>query len=211
MGRPRSKVTPLPDGQRFVGTKDAAALLGMSVSTVQKLVETGVLEGWRTQGGHRRIPMSAIERELAKGRDPRAAVGPKVLRLLVVEDNAVMRAAYGQMIRQWGSQVQLSYAKDGAQALLALAQTRPDVLITDLAMQPIDGYLLVQTIRANEQLAGLRIVVVSGVLDGQVPHGFDARTVVYPKPLSFDRLAGYLDAQVQAIALSGTVASSSKW
>jgi excisionase family DNA binding protein len=202
LGRPRSKLTTLAEGQRFVGTKDAAALLGMSVSTVQKLVETGVLEGWRTNGGHRRIPMSAIERELAKGRDVRPEVLAQVLRVLVVEDNAVMRAAYGQMIRQWGSQVQLSYAEDGAQALLALAQTRPDVLITDLVMQPIDGRLLVRTIRANDQLAGLRIVVVSGVLDGREPHGFDARTVVYPKPLSFDRLAGYLDAQVQAIAIS---------
>ena len=202
MGRPRSKLTALSEGQRFVGTKDAAALLGMSVSTVQKLVETGALEAWRTQGGHRRIPMAAIERELAQGRDPRAAVDPQVLRVLVVEDNAVVRAAYGHMIRQWGRQVQLSYAADGAQALLALAQTRPDVLITDLAMSPIDGHLLVQTIRANAQLAGLKIVVVSGVLDRQAPHGFDARTVVYAKPLSFERLAGYLDAQVQALALS---------
>ncbi len=202
MGRPRSKLTTLAEGRRFVGTKDAAALLGISVSTVQKLVETGVLEGWRTNGGHRRIPMSAIERELAKGRDVRPEVLAQVLRVLVVEDNAVMRAAYGQMIRQWGSQVQLSYAEDGAQALLALAQTRPDVLITDLAMQPIDGRLLVRTIRANDQLAGLKIVMVSGVLDGREPHGFDSRTVVYPKPLSFDRLAGYLDAQVQAIAMS---------
>jgi hypothetical protein len=45
----------------------------------------------------------------------------------------------------------------------------------------------------------------SGVLDADRPHGFDARTVVYAKPLSFDRLAGYLDAQVQSFALSGIV------
>ncbi len=202
MGRPRSKVTELLVGQPFVGTKDAAALLGVSVSTVQKLVETGVLQGWRTQGGHRRIPMAAIEGQLAKGRDPRAPVAPRALRLLVVEDNAVVRALYGRMIQQWGSLVHLSYAADGAQALLALAQTQPDVLITDLAMKPIDGHLLVQTIRANEQLAGLKIVVISGVLDARAPHGFDARTVVYSKPLPFERLAGYLDAQVQALALA---------
>lgn len=204
MGRPRSKITEIAGKQKFVGTKDAAALLAVSVSTVQKLVESGVLQAWRTQGGHRRIPMAAIEKELAKGREPRSPVAPKVLRLLVVEDNAVVCAAYARMIQQWGSRVQVTYAADGAQALLMLAQTRPDVLITDLAMKPIDGRLLVKTIRANEQLAHLRVVVVSGVLDEAKPHGFDARTVVYEKPLSFDRLAGYLDAQVQSLALAET-------
>jgi len=202
VGRPRSKITPTADKQKVVGTKDAAALLGVSVSTVQKLVESGVLQAWRTNGGHRRIPMAAIEKELVKSREPRKPVSPHVLRLLVVEDNPVVCAAYAQMIQQWGNQVQVSYAADGAQALLMLAQTRPDVLITDLAMKPIDGRLLVKTIRANEQLAHLRVVVVSGVLDEAKPHGFDARTVVYGKPLSFERLAGFLDAQVQSLALA---------
>jgi excisionase family DNA binding protein len=210
MGRPKSKWSQDagnaagegPGRREFVGTKDAAALLGMSVSSVQKLVESGVLPGWRTQGGHRRIPMEAIKRELAKSRDAHAPAPAQVLRVLVVEDNAVICAAYAKMILQWGGLVEVSYAADGAQALLLLAQTRPDILITDLAMKPIDGRLLVQAIRANEQLAHLRVVVVSGVLDAERPHGFDARTVVYAKPLSFERLAGYLDAQVQSFALS---------
>jgi excisionase family DNA binding protein len=210
MGRPKSKWSQDagnaagegPGRREFVGTKDAAALLGMSVSSVQKLVESGVLPGWRTQGGHRRIPMEAIKRELAKSRDAHAPAPAQLLRVLVVEDNAVICAAYAKMILQWGGLVEVSYAADGAQALLLLAQTRPDILITDLAMKPIDGRLLVQAIRANEQLAHLRVVVVSGVLDAERPHGFDARTVVYAKPLSFERLAGYLDAQVQSFALS---------
>jgi len=210
MGRPKSKWSQDagnaagegPGRREFVGTKDAAALLGMSVSSVQKLVESGVLPGWRTQGGHRRIPMEAIKRELAKSRDAHAPAPAQVLRVLVVEDNAVICAAYAKMILQWGGLVEVSYAADGAQALLLLAQTRPDILITDLAMKPIDGRLLVRAIRANEQLAHLRVVVVSGVLDAERPHGFDARTVVYAKPLSFERLAGYLDAQVQSFALS---------
>jgi excisionase family DNA binding protein len=210
MGRPKSKWSQDagnaagegPGRREFVGTKDAAALLGMSVSSVQKLVESGVLPGWRTQGGHRRIPMEAIKRELAKSRDAHAPAPAQVLRVLLVEDNAVICAAYAKMILQWGGLVEVSYAADGAQALLLLAQTRPDILITDLAMKPIDGRLLVQAIRANEQLAHLRVVVVSGVLDAERPHGFDARTVVYAKPLSFERLAGYLDAQVQSFALS---------
>jgi excisionase family DNA binding protein len=192
-----------------VGTKQAAAMLGLSVSTVQKLVASGVLEAWRTGGGHRRILLSSIERELGKARDlaPRAA--PRALRLMIVEDNRVASAAYAAMIRQWGGRVEVTTVTDGAQALLNIATVRPDVLITDLAMGPIDGTLLLKTLRSQPSWADLRVVVVSGVLpDHPAPVINDARTVVYAKPLSFDRLAGYLDAQIQRLALGESMDAS---
>ena len=36
-------------------TRQAADLLGMSITSVQKMVEAGELEAWVTPGGHRRI------------------------------------------------------------------------------------------------------------------------------------------------------------
>jgi excisionase family DNA binding protein len=183
-------------------------MLGFSVSTVQKLVEAGVLEAWRTSGGHRRILLSSIERELGKAREVATRAAPRPLRLMIVEDNRVASAAYAAMIRQWGGRVEVTMAADGAQALLMLASVRPDVLITDLAMGPIDGALLLKTLRSQPIWADLRVVVVSGVLqDPRPPAIGDARTVVYAKPLSFDRLAGYLDAQIQLLAHDGDVRS----
>lgn len=185
-----------------MGPKQAAALLGLSVSSIHKLVEGGRLEAWRTQGGHRRILMSSIERELAKARDVAPGAAPRSLRLMIVEDNRVATAAYAAMLRPWGDRVTVSYAHDGAQALLAMADARPDVLITDLAMGPVDGDLLVKTLRSQGMWSALKVVVVSGVLDtGREATIADPRTVVYAKPLSFERLAGYLDAQIQALAI----------
>ena len=43
------------DGHAYVGTAFAAKKLNMSVGTVQKLVDAGVLTGYLTPGGHRRI------------------------------------------------------------------------------------------------------------------------------------------------------------
>ncbi|MDP3350435.1 MAG: helix-turn-helix domain-containing protein [Hydrogenophaga sp.] len=34
--------------------------MGLSVGTIQALVEKGELEAWKTKGGHRRIAMAAI-------------------------------------------------------------------------------------------------------------------------------------------------------
>ena len=44
----------------IVTTAKAADLLGVAVSTVQKWVELGKLESWKTPGGHRRIPLASI-------------------------------------------------------------------------------------------------------------------------------------------------------
>lgn len=44
----------------YCTTQQAANLLGISVTYVQQLVEAGMLEAWKTRGGHRRIPLTAV-------------------------------------------------------------------------------------------------------------------------------------------------------
>lgn len=51
----------------IVTTKQAAEALGVAVSTVQKWVEMGKLESWKTPGGHRRIPLNAVKQLLQSG------------------------------------------------------------------------------------------------------------------------------------------------
>lgn len=41
-------------------TREAAALLGIAVSTAQQWIENGVLPAWKTPGGHRRVRLSAV-------------------------------------------------------------------------------------------------------------------------------------------------------
>lgn len=178
-------------------------MLGLSVSTVQKLVTAGRLQAWRTGGGHRRIVLQSVEQELSRLRDPEVQASPRALRVMVVEDNRVATAAYARMFAQWGGAIEPVYLADGAQALLKIGEFRPDVLITDLQMGPVDGRLLIKTLRAQAGWTHLKVVVVSGALGSPEPDpAADARTVVYAKPLSFERLAGYLDAQVQNLALA---------
>lgn len=50
----------------IVTTKQAADMLGVAVSTVQKWVELGKLASWKTPGGHRRIPLASIKAVLRK-------------------------------------------------------------------------------------------------------------------------------------------------
>ncbi len=58
----RPEWTPMVPGRtRIHTTRSAARLLGVSVPTVQQLVESGHIAAWKTKGGHRRIPETALD------------------------------------------------------------------------------------------------------------------------------------------------------
>ena len=52
---------------------------------------------------------------------------------------------------------------DGASALVAAAQFQPDVVILDLGLPGMDGIEVARRLRAYPQLAGIRIVALTGL------------------------------------------------
>lgn len=49
-------------GSDFVKVSEAAKLLGVSAATIRRMIERGALRADRTEGGHRLIPRSEVER-----------------------------------------------------------------------------------------------------------------------------------------------------
>ncbi len=202
LARPKSRAEAIiSSSEPYVGTKEAAALLGVSVSTIQKMVEAGTLRAWKTQGGHRRVAESdvAILKRSGMASPGGDAHGKRVV--LIVENNATMVKAYAKAAAEWGERIDVSFAGDAAAALLAIAQRRPDIVITDLAMEPFDGFHLIKTLRGSPELRNTRILVVTGLTDTEIKArgGLDEATLCYYKPLSFQRLAGYIDGFLQAV------------
>jgi excisionase family DNA binding protein len=190
-------------------TQRAAELLGISVSSVQQLVESGEIPAWKTRGGHRRIPLQAVLAYRASPAAPAAAPAVPVLppaqaavrgdelpRVLVVEDNPLQRAVYQRQFESWSLPLQLAFCDNGYQALMEIARRPPDLLLADIMMEGIDGYEVVRTILADQQLRATHVAIVSGMaqheLDerGGVPDG----VVYFSKPVNFDELRGYVRA-----------------
>ena len=68
--------------------------------------------------------------------------------VLVVDDSAVDRVFVGGLLAKEDN-VSVQYAIDGEQALAFLAQTQPDIVISDLLMPHIDRLELVSTVRSR--------------------------------------------------------------
>ena len=77
------------------------------------------------------------------------------LLILVVDDEADTRELISEVLKECGSEVITS--ESVADALLALQQHKPDVLISDLGMPDEDGYSLISKIRALPPDRGGRI------------------------------------------------------
>ncbi|MYN43320.1 response regulator [Duganella sp. FT109W] len=180
-------------------TQRAAELLGISVSTVQQLVEAGEIAAWKTKGGHRRIPLAAVlAYKLHPGQEPAPprAAAPGTVAVLIVEDNPMQRQLYQKHIDGWQLPVALQFCENGYQALLEVARRQPDILLADIVMDGMDGYELINTILEDRQLRPMHIAILSG-LDQQALQargGLPRGVVFFQKPVNYDELRGYLRA-----------------
>lgn len=101
---------------------------------------------------------------LEGGAAPAARPGP--FQVLLVEDNPHVAEMYSYTLRKLasrlpGSAVEVHFASDGHQAL-QLAQEKPlQLVITDLYMPVMDGFALVERLRALEATRKVPIVAIS--------------------------------------------------
>lgn len=101
---------------------------------------------------------SGIERELLLKRSNTVSSSHGGTTVLVVDDNADMRAYLERLI---APHYEVWTAADGAAALLKVRRQRPDLLLCDVMMPQLDGFGLVREIRADPLLADLPIVLLS--------------------------------------------------
>ncbi|MBL8337409.1 MAG: response regulator [Rhodoferax sp.] len=83
--------------------------------------------------------------------------------VMVVDDQAVMRILILGHLRQLGVE-QVHAFGDAASALHALPAARPDLVLTDVQMQPMEGLALVRALRAlpDRELSTTPVVFLSG-------------------------------------------------
>jgi DNA-binding NarL/FixJ family response regulator len=80
-------------------------------------------------------------------------------RLLVVDDEPNLLRAVAACLRAEGYDV--TTARSGADALVSLAETVPDLIISDIRMPGMDGYAMVSRIRATARTALIPVIFLT--------------------------------------------------
>lgn len=84
---------------------------------------------------------------------------PRRPTVLLVEDHVDSRNMYAEFLRL---QFDVLEAGDGMGALETMQTARPDVVVTDLALPRMDGYELMERMRADERLRDVPVIALSG-------------------------------------------------
>lgn len=82
------------------------------------------------------------------------------IRVVIADDRALIRAGFRVLVDGADDLVVVGEAADGEQAV-ALAKTeRADVVLMDIRMPGLDGLEATRRISADEDLAGVKVLVV---------------------------------------------------
>jgi PAS domain S-box-containing protein len=141
----------------------------------------------------------------ATGSSPDAEGGTAVsrpARVLVADDNADMRAYVVRLLRGRGN---VEAVGDGATALEVARTWEPDLILADVMMPGLDGFALLQAVRADPRLRSTSVVLLSARAGAQdrtegLLAGADDYLV---KPFAAAELLARVDGQLGLVRLRG--------
>ena len=96
----------------------------------------------------------------------------------------------------------LRTAANGQQALDAVAERKPDLILLDLMMPGIDGFEVIRRLRADPETADIQIVILSALNSNEdVIKGFNVGANDFiMKPIIMEKLLSCVNTQMQLVA-----------
>ena len=184
------KMKPVIDKLVYT-TRAASQQLGVSLRTVQLWVDSGILQAWKTPGGHRRVTIDSVKKLLQQsgtqvvhhtGRDQDQGYVA-----LLIEDDADLLRFYQLRINSWGLPLNLVTAENGCEGLMRIGELQPDLIVTDLIMPGLDGFDMIHALRANPLLSDTDVIVMTSMTQMEIDDrgGLPRDYSVLFKPVSF--------------------------
>jgi DNA-binding response OmpR family regulator len=123
------------------------------------------------------------------------------LKIIYVDDDPILREF--AVVNLTTEHATVATAADGEEALRVIDAFQPDIMLLDLEMPNMDGFEVLERLRASETWRRLPVIVVTGREDvGAVDRAFQAgATSFVVKPLNW-RLLSYQIRYVQRAAVS---------
>lgn len=98
--------------------------------------------------------------------------GRRVLRVVLVDDQELLRAGLRALVERDGDITVVAHAATGRQGIARVRELRPDVVLMDIRMPDLDGIEATRAIVADPALAGVAVLVLTTFDEDE--HVFDA-------------------------------------
>ncbi len=84
-----------------------------------------------------------------------------MIRVLLADDQELVRSAFAMLVRSAPDMEVVGEAADGSEAVRLARTCRADVVVMDIRMPGVDGIAATATIAADEDLAGVRVLILT--------------------------------------------------
>ena len=118
-------------------------------------------------------------------------------RILVIDDEQWLREMVHLALSQQGYEV--VEAENGAAGVEVAGRVLPDLVLCDVNMDKMDGYLALASLRKDPATASIPFILMTGLADNAgMRHGMELGADDYlPKPFSIDALYAAVDARLK--------------
>lgn len=82
-------------------------------------------------------------------------------KILLIEDDPLLIDIYSTKLKQSGFEV--CVVESGEKALAVIEEQKPDLVLLDIVLPHIDGWDILQNLRASKKLKGIQIVILSNL------------------------------------------------
>lgn len=146
-------------------TGEVADICKLSQQTVIRCFDNGRLKGYRVPGSRfRRIPRESLILFMREHNLPLDQLDLGKTRILVVDDDPEIVDMLVEVLERDG-RFEVQTASTGFDAGMRTREFRPDLIILDFMLPDINGNAVCRSIRSDQTLRDVRIIIVSGVVD----------------------------------------------
>ena len=113
------------------------------------------------------------------------------IRCLIIEDDFFTRDVLSLTLRR--AHMDVDVAASGQEALNYLKNTKPDVAIVDLHMPNISGYDIINTIRNDENLKQIIIMIITANPSAMTSPEAKIADAFLPKPIDINKMISLIE------------------
>lgn len=123
-----------PQISEFLTSSQAAKRLGLSMATIQKLVDNNILQAWKTFGGHRRISLASVLNYQTSNTSSQQINAPsnRPYQVSMVIESPELIKRLSKEVPQWELPLTVSFFESLTEALLELLNKKHDLLIMQM-------------------------------------------------------------------------------
>ena len=179
-------------GDNLLTSSEVGHLLQVNPSSVKKWVDDGLLEAFRTPGGHRRIRAIDLLAFLTRHRMPIPVelqdVGRR--RVLLVDDDQAQLNALSRSFKRHAERIETISVNNGIDALVLVGSFHPHIVVLDVYMPDIDGLEVCMRLKKRSETRDVQVIIVSGGMTPAVERkALEAGAVrCLPKPIDTQAL-----------------------